>query len=252
MSTDSPSQSPQSWHEHAAQTAYSAHGGLRDGAVPRHQPPQLALVEPEFKAKLLADWQLVKRARFQAADRLGRRNNASLITLSTVALYGGLITVFVLIFKDSLTPHMRSICDWVSVVANWLTLTFSLTEQIKDYSGQSRALHECGQKVNDLRKRLQATPISAPQQLIPFVQAYEAIIAECGPNHDELDYEIARLGSSRPISGMDARAMRAELGRLKRWSKSKTYAIYVIMSFAPTLAGVMAWLLVPAPMVPGQ
>ena len=26
MSTDSPSQSPQSWHEHAAQTAYSAHG----------------------------------------------------------------------------------------------------------------------------------------------------------------------------------------------------------------------------------
>ena len=130
--------------------------------------------EPDLKAKLLSDWQLVKRARFQAADRLGRRNSASLFTLSMVALYGGLITVFVLIFKDSLTSHMRNICDWVSVVANWLTLTFSLTEQIKDYSGQSRALHECAQKVNDLRKHLQATPISASQQLIPFVKAYEA------------------------------------------------------------------------------
>ena len=247
MSTDSPIRAPQSWHEHAAHAGQGGQYAGRDASVrPIMAPPP---VEPEMKSKLLADWQLVKRARFQAADRLNRRNNASLVTLSTVALYGGLITVFVLIFKDSLTPHMRSICDWISAVANWLTLTFSLTEQIKDYSGQSRALHECGQKVNDLRKRLQATPIADSRQLIPFVQGYEAIISECQPNHDELDYEIARLGGSRPLDGMTAKEMRARVFRLRLWSKFKTYAIYVVMCLAPAIAGWLAWLILPTPMM---
>ena len=231
MHTDSHIAGPRSWHEHAAQAA--------------------PLREPEQKVKLLADWQLVKRARFQAADRLQRRNHASLFTLSTVALYGGLITVFVLIFKDSLTPHARNICDWVSAVANWLTLTFSLTEQIKDYSGQSRALHECAQKVNNLRKHLQATPISAPQQLIPFVQAYEAQISECGPNHDRLDYEIGRLSSGRAMDGMTAAATIAKLQQLRRWSLIKTYAIYAIMCLAPAIAGLAAWAVLPVAMTAG-
>jgi hypothetical protein len=252
MSTDSPAKFPRSWHEHAAKSpqaqAYGeGYASERDGRVQQpHATQALPPAEPEMKAKLLRDWQLVKRARFQAADRLQRRNNASLFTLSMVALYGGLITVFVLIFKDSLTPHARSICDWISAVANWLTLTFSLTEQIKDYSGQSRALHECAQKVNDLRKHLQATPISAPQQLIPFVQAYEARIAECGPNHDPLDYEIARLQGSRTVDGRTQAQTSAKLTRLKAWSKISTYAIYTIMCGAPAIAGFAAWFFVPA------
>ena len=103
MRTDSHIRPPQSWHAHAADAG--------------------PWIEPDQKAKLLHDWQLVKRARFHAADRLERRGSASLITLSMVALYGGLITVFVLIFKDSLSAHGRNVLDWMSVVANWLTLT---------------------------------------------------------------------------------------------------------------------------------
>ena len=209
------------------------------------------LHEPEQKAKLLHDWQLVKRARFHAADRLERRGNASLITLSMVALYGGLITVFVLIFRDSLNSHMRSIFDWMSVVANWLTLTFSLTEQIKDYRGQSRALHDCAQQINDLRKRLQVTPIGTPQQLIPFVDAYEARIRACGPNHDSLDYDIARHAGTKGVDGMTPAETAARLRRLKRWSRVSTYAIYALMSAAPLLAGLLVWLLVPTATVAG-
>ena len=246
----SPSRSPQSWHEHAAYTAQNGPVDPRQGTMLRQNGSYTQNSEPDLKSKLLSDWQLVKRARFQAADRLDRRNSASLFTLSMVALYGGLITVFVLIFKDSLTSHMRNICDWVSVVANWLTLTFSLTEQIKDYSGQSRALHECAQKVNDLRKHLQATPINASQQLIPFVKAYEAIIAECGPNHDRLDYEIARLSGGRPMDGLTAKASASRLNRLRAWSLVSTYAIYIIMSLAPAIAGLLAWLMVPLPPTP--
>ena len=125
----------------------------------------------------------------------------------------------------------------MAVVASWLTLTFSLTEQIKDYSGQARALHECGQKVNDLRKRLQATPISASQQLIPFVQAYEAIIRECGPNHQPLDYEIGRLSGARALDGLTQKAHTARLRRLRLQRNIATTGVYVLMWIAPAIAG---------------
>ena len=243
MRTDSPRVLPGNWPLHAAPAADDNPAFMPDGYRASGTPA----AEPEQKAKLLADWQLVKRARFHAAARLGRRNSASLITLSTVALYGGLVTVFVLIFKDSLTPHIRSICDWVSVVANWLTLTFSLTEQIKDYGGQSRALHECAQQVNDLRKRLEATPINSSRQLIPFVQEYDTHITACGPNHDDLDYHIGRLAGGRPVDGLSAAEAAAKLRWLRAWSRISNSTIYVVMSLAPLIAGLTAWLLVPAP-----
>lgn len=252
MSTDSPARSHPDRYDTAAYASQVSHEDARKlglAADARRAAQQQPFIEPEFKAKLLADWQMVKRARFEAAERLGTRNGLSLFTLSMVALYGGLITVFVLIFRDSLTPHLRSICDWIAAVASWLTLTFSLTEQIKDYSGQSRALHECGQKVNDLRKHLQATPISSSQQLIPFVKAYEAIISECGPNHKRLDYEIGRLSGARALDGLGPKAHAARLRRLRLQSLIATYGVYVVMCLAPAIAGVLAWLMVPAPLV---
>jgi SMODS and SLOG-associating 2TM effector domain family 5 len=240
-----------------------AHGGqafaMRTDShmkAPHHLQPRAAeaggWAEPEQKAKLLYDWQLVKRARFHAADRLERRNSASLITLSMVALYGGLFTVFALLFKDSLSAHARTIFDWMAVVASWLTLTFTLTEQIKDYRGQSRALHDCAQQVNDLRKRLQVTPISSPQHLIPFVEAYEARIRACGPNHDTLDYDIARHQTSKGLDGMTPLETAKRLRRLKLLSRLSTYWVYVLMSAAPLLAGLVAWALVPAAAVTGH
>lgn len=203
--------------------------------------------EPELKAKLLADWQVVKRARFHAAARLEQRHWLSLVTLSSVALYGGLVTVFVLIFKDSFSGHARSIFDWVAAVASWLTLTFSLTEQIKDHSGKARELHECARRINDLRKRLQTSVIVAPQNLQPFVAEYDSIIASCDPNHDEIDYRIARLQSTSPVDGLSRNEMAHEARRLARWNAFRTYTPYILMSLAPAIAGLLAWTFVPVP-----
>ncbi len=252
MSTDSHSRATTHRQANAdfAQVSHDDARNLHSAAQARRAAQYAPIVEPDFKAKLLADWQLVKRARFEAAERLAQRNSLSLFTLSMVALYGGLITVFVLIFRDSLTPHARSICDWIAAVASWLTLTFSLTEQIKDYSGQSRALHECAQKVNDLRKHLQATPINTSQHLIPFVKAYDAIISECGPNHKRLDYEIGRLSGARALDGLGPKAHAARLRRLRTQSLVATYGIYVVMCLAPAIAGLLAYCFVPVPLGP--
>jgi SMODS and SLOG-associating 2TM effector domain family 5 len=250
MSSDSNRGSQQSWHAHAASHGPRRSGGAQDGTTAVSGAPGDSAAnfhEPEMKAKLLRDWQLVKRARFHAADRLEKRNFWSLITLSSVALYGGLLTVFVLIFKDSLTPHVRSIFDWMSAVASWLTLTFSLTEQIKNYNGKARELHDCARRVNDLRKRLDATYIPARHNLIPFIDAYDNIISECEPNHDGLDFEIARFEGPDVIAGFTRDQKARHRSRLKIWSKVKTITPYVVMSGAPALAGLIAYALLPLP-----
>lgn len=222
-----------------------ARGEMRRPHPPGRQPAPV--VEPELKAKLLADWQVVKRARFHAAARLEQRHWLSLVTLTSVALYGGLVTVFVLIFKDSFSGHTRSIFDWVAAVASWLTLTFSLTEQIKNHSGKSRELHDCARQINDLRKRLQTSVIVAPQNLQPFVAEYDSIISSCDPNHEEIDYRISRLQGSSPVDGMSREAMSREARRLERYSTFRTYTPYIMMSLAPAIAGLLAWALVPIP-----
>ncbi len=250
MTTDSLKTPPQGWHVYAADTGPPSRrvGGAQPSyVVPPYAEPSYERREPEQKAKLLKDWQFVKRARFHAADRLEKRNFWSLITLSSVALYGGLLTVFVLIFKDSLTPHVRSIFDWMSAVASWLTLTFSLTEQIKNYNGKARELHDCARRVNDLRKRLEATPIPTSQALIPFLREYDMIVSECEPNHDALDFEVARFDGREPVSGYSREQKMRRRAALKAWSKIKTIAPYILMSGAPALAGLIAYALLPLP-----
>ena len=227
----------------------SVHPFPQPSVPPYPMPP---LVEPELKAKLLSDWQLVKGARFNAAARLEKRHWLSLVTLATVALYGGLVAVFVLIFRDSFGSHARGIFDWVAAVASWLTLTFSLTEQIKNHSGKARELHDCARQINDLRKHLQASVITAPGQLRPFIAAYDRVIAACGTNHEEIDYRIARLQADKAkAQSQNNETARTSYSREIRaatmWSSVRTYAPYVIMSLAPALAGLMAWTLVPPP-----
>ena len=81
----------------------------------------------------------------------------------------------------------------------------------------------------------------------PFIQAYEARIAECEPNHNNLDYEIARYSSNRGVDGLSMAATASQLRRLKLWSLTKTYAIYVVMCAAPAIAGFLAWLVLTPP-----
>lgn len=232
--------------------AVAAAGNIVPGpfaGTPASQPaPQHPL-----KGKHLDSWTLVKRARFNAAKRLERKSSAGIVTLAIVALYGGLISVFNLMFKHRVGADSRDILEYVAVVSSWLTLIIGLTEQQKGHGGSARELHDCARDVNNLQKQLAATPIYEEHQLQPFLARYSQIIDRCRPNHDDIDYTLAE---ATPSQGEIERRIAAGRwnARTQMWRRISaraqyhfnTYWFYVAIWIAPPLVGLALWWLVPA------
>lgn len=211
-------------------------------------PPELPL-----KRSHLAGWMLVKRARFNASKRLERKQSAGIVTLAIVALYGGLISVFNLMFKHRVGADTRDVLEYVAVVSSWLTLIIGLTETMKGYGANARELHDCARDVNTLAKELAATPIHDERALQPFLGRYREIIERCRPNHDDIDFRLAELDMPRgererliAQGQIDERTLAREMLRARLAYHLSTYWFYVVVWLAPPLVGLALWWLVPA------
>ena len=191
----------------------------------------------------------MKRARFNAATRMERKQSAGGVTLAIVALYGGLISIFIMIFKHRVGGDTRDLLEFVAVVSSWLTLIIGLTEQQKNHGANARELHDCARDINDVQKQLTATPIYDPAQLVPFLQRYNEIIRACHPNHGDVDYALAEAAGTRELS-RDTTAQDRVFRRHRRKCRLayliNTYWFYVIIWFTPAIVGFALWLVVPA------
>ncbi len=206
-----------------------------------------------LKRKLIIDWKIVKRARFNAAKRLDRKQSAGIVTLAIVALYGGLISVFNLMFKHRVGGDTRDVLEYVAVVSSWLTLIIGLTEQQKNHGANARELHDCARDVNDLQKMLAAAPIATENQLIPYLERYRQIMDRCRPNHDDVDFRLAEATPSREereqlahSGAWDARAAARRHRRASAFYFANTYWFYALICIAPGIVGLVLWWLVPA------
>ncbi len=216
---------------------------------PHHGQPQ----QHPLKRKHLDSWTLVKRARFNASKRLERKQSAGIVTLAIVALYGGLISVFNLMFKHRVGADTRDVLEYVAVVSSWLTLIIGLTEQQKGHGSNARELHDCARDVNDLQKQLAATTVISEQQLAPFLHRYREIMEKCRANHDDIDFRLAEAAVSKEEQKRLAAAgqwnERTQLWKVKRARIAyhfNTYWFYVAIWMAPPLVGLILWWLVPA------
>ena len=234
---------------------YAPHAGF---GVPHPAAPNVVHgpfpAQPHpLKHKLLNSWTLVKRARFNASKRLERKQSAGIFTLAIVALYGGLISVFNLMFKHRVGGDTRDVLEYVAVVSSWLTLIIGLTEQQKNYGSNARELHDCARDVNDLQKQLAATPIHGEQQLAPFLSRYREIMEKCRPNHDDVDFELAEASLSKgEQQALKQAGQWDQTAQYRRrfWAGFhywlNTYSFYIAIWLAPPLVGFFVWWLVPA------
>ena len=195
-----------------------------------------------LKARLMNDWQLVKRARFNASRRLRNRYEAGQFAFAVSGIYGFLVPLFLLQFDGYLSNFAAMVISFVAAVAGALSFTVAMQYQQKDFKLRAGQLHDCALKINELRRHLSATQVTDPVELRPFISHYNSILAAC-ENHDDIDFALARLTDNpKKLSPDELRDWKYERWLLKWRLYRQTYTICVVIWLLPIITGVTVWL----------
>ncbi|MEL6299439.1 MAG: SLATT domain-containing protein [Pseudomonadota bacterium] len=143
------------------------------------------------RKRLLTDWSIVKGARFNAARRLRHKHDAAQLTFALSGIYGFVVPLFTLQFAGEIGDLNTRLVSFVAACAGALSFIIALHYQWQSFPERSKALHDCGLAINALRKRLKIAALSAPSDLVGYLDEYETILRTC-ENHDEIDYELSR------------------------------------------------------------
>jgi hypothetical protein len=185
----------------------------------------------------------MKRARFNAAKRLERKQAASTIAFAVAGIVGILVPFYSLLFKDILSSHTKNVLEFTAYVTGGLSLMVGLIEQAKDYPAKSRAFHDCGRTINRALRRLYNAPCPTDAELLILVEMYEEALDECADNHDEIDYQIAKADEEiKDCNGTAGEvAAHRKLRRLKRIELVQMYWLYAAIWLAPLLIGALIY-----------
>lgn len=190
--------------------------------IPTYAGPDLR----ELTAQLLRDAAIMKRARFNAAQRLRKKHDAGQFTFAISGVYGFLVPLFTLQFGTFLSPLATNLITFAAASAGAISFVVAMLYQQQAFQQRSDQLHTCGRKLNNLRRTLKATRISDDQQLRTVYHHYDVILGEC-ENHDDIDY---RMATQSP-----------QTMRLRMRLFIETYAVCVFVWLAPPLIAIATW-----------
>lgn len=189
--------------------------------------------KPDIAAKFLATMQLVKRARFNAHERLEAKHTASVaaFTLATVAEIA--ISLFTIIYEAKLPVDIRSFLDFASIVTGVFLFGFGLVVGLANYQTRALYLQRCAMDIGSLAREMEfALPLTVAE-LQEFRRRYHEIEGRCPANHDPVDLERALAKTS------DLEAQRRGLWNLRL----DIYGPYALVTTAYVSLWVSAWLL---------
>jgi len=162
-----------------------------EGALPRRRAPNAGTVNSPAD-QLLRAMQTVKATRFNAAERLERKNLISLVALSIVSLYFVGLSVWQAVYAASLSEPTNRLITLVSIMSSICTLVLALIESGNDYKIKAHHMRACALAVNDLLQELRLLQTNDASVVQDFRRRYSAVVRGCPCNHARVDYLMAR------------------------------------------------------------
>lgn len=177
---------------------------------PRPQPVYAPQRAPDTHAadQLAATMRLVKGARFNAAERLEKKQSVSLFTQSMVALYFVGLSVWQAVYIGHVDDTTNRLVTFIQIVSSVFTLMLGLLEALNDYQMKAHHLHNCALTVSELAQELKILRPSEPHIVQDFRRRYNEALKSCPVNHTRLDYLFAKLdgqGDTRAWAAVYAR-----------------------------------------------
>jgi hypothetical protein len=162
-----------------------------EDALRRRPSPAAA---PSPVEQLVRSMQIVKAARFNAAERLERKQLASQVALSVVSLYFVGLSVWQAVYAPDLSDRASRLITLVSIVSSVFTLVLALIEAMNDYKIKAHHMQTCALEVNDLLQELRLAEPRDTDAIQEFRRRYNAIVRGCPFNHARIDYLMTRPG----------------------------------------------------------
>jgi hypothetical protein len=154
----------------------------------------VAYVDTRAADQLAQTMRIVKAARFNAAERLERKQAVSLFTQSMVALYFVGLAIWQAIYIGQIDPTTDRLMTFIQLVSSVFTLMLGLLEAMNDYKMKAHHLHNCALLVSELAQELAIARPTDPGIVQEFRRRYNEALKSCPVNHSGLDYERAKLG----------------------------------------------------------
>jgi conflict system pore-forming effector with SLATT domain len=151
-----------------------------------------AAVQLQPAEQLLLAMRTVKAARFNAAERLERKNTISLFAMSMVSLYFVGLSVWQAVYAAAIDDAANRLITLVSIMSSVFTLVLALIESMNDYRMKAHHMHACALAVNDLYHEFKLMPAPDAGLIQEFRHRYNEAVRGCPYNHSRIDYLMAR------------------------------------------------------------
>jgi hypothetical protein len=176
--------------------------------------------------QLAATMRLVKAARFNAAERLARKQAASLFTQSMVALYFVGLSVWQAVYIGQIDEPSNRLLTFISLVSSVFTLMLGLLEAMNDYQMKAHHLHNCALVVAELAQEIKIARPTDAGAVQEFRRRYNEALKACPVNHNRIDYLFARL---------DGTGERGAFGLVYARYVLDVYGLYALFLAVPPL-----------------
>ncbi len=166
-----------------------------EDATRRRHPPIGGQAAPSPVDQLVRTMHTVKAARFNAAERLERKQLVSVVALSVVSLYFVGLSVWQAVYAPVLGEPANRLITLVSIMSSVCTMVLALIEAMNDYKIKAHHMHTCALAVNDLLQELRLIDIRDPAGVQDIRRRYNEIVRGCPYNHARIDYLMTRRTS---------------------------------------------------------
>lgn len=143
------------------------------------------------RVSLLYEMKVTKGSRFNAAERLRRRDRRSTTIVSFASAYVIVLTIIPIIFH--VPDFIGSLITVAIVVFSIVILTFSLIQYSNGDPVKAEQHHRCAMEINALRRRLRSLPAVDFETLASYADRYDEILQRYSVNHEVVDYETYKI-----------------------------------------------------------
>jgi hypothetical protein len=172
---------------------------------------------------------ITKHCRYNASDRLRKKQSFSVYTIAVLSIYVLVLTLFE---KYGFKVENSNLYEFSSVLLALFILVLSLTEASKNYMVSSERLFVCGNDIRDLLDKLKKFSKESEADIHDIETLsvkYSHVLKACGENHGTIDFDLLR--AQRPKYFDDLHWFFRIYFKMKYLFN--IYGLYVVLIFFP-------------------